>query len=211
MIKMVGFDLDGTIANSLPFSLKAFKAAVEQYSTAPLTQDEIVRTFGLNEMGMIKKVIDHHHEEIFEQYCALYQVYHAECPAPFSGIREIIERLNSKGILVALVTGKARNTCMLTLEKFAMTDLFCDIETGAEDAPNKVALIGKLLQTHRIATDEFIYVGDALSDLTACEKVGVPCFSACWGDGASAIETLTARNPGRVLTRVAQLEDVLPV
>ena len=52
MIKMIGFDLDGTICDSLPLCIQAFKNAVEPYIGHDLTEEEIAQTFGLNEAGI---------------------------------------------------------------------------------------------------------------------------------------------------------------
>ena len=57
MIKLVAFDLDGTIADTIPMCIEAFKQAVSPYASKILSEDDIVKTFGLNEEGMIKEVV----------------------------------------------------------------------------------------------------------------------------------------------------------
>ena len=52
-IKLVTFDLDGTIADTLPLCIKAFRMAVQPYILQTLSEDDIIKTFGLNEEGMI--------------------------------------------------------------------------------------------------------------------------------------------------------------
>lgn len=56
-IKLVAFDLDGTIADTLSLCIKAFRMAVQPYISQTLSEDDIIKTFGLNEEGMIRKVI----------------------------------------------------------------------------------------------------------------------------------------------------------
>lgn len=58
MIKLVGFDLDGTIADTIPMCIKAFDKAVRPYTSHELSDEEIVQTFGLNEEGMIRRVVE---------------------------------------------------------------------------------------------------------------------------------------------------------
>ena len=56
MIKLVAFDLDGTIGDTIPMCLKALKKAVTPYVTLnDVSENDILETFGLNEKGMIKK------------------------------------------------------------------------------------------------------------------------------------------------------------
>ena len=48
-IKLVAFDLDGTIADTLPLCIKAFRMAVQTYISQTVSEDDIITTFGLNE------------------------------------------------------------------------------------------------------------------------------------------------------------------
>lgn len=56
MIKLIAFDLDGTIGDTVPMCIRAFEKAVSPYAGHMLSEREISQTFGLNEVGMIKKV-----------------------------------------------------------------------------------------------------------------------------------------------------------
>lgn len=56
MIKLIAFDLDGTIGDTVPMCIRAFEKAVSPYVGHTLSEREITQTFGLNEVGMIKKV-----------------------------------------------------------------------------------------------------------------------------------------------------------
>lgn len=56
MIKLIAFDLDGTIGDTVPMCIRAFEKAVSPYAGHTLSEREITQTFGLNEVGMIKKV-----------------------------------------------------------------------------------------------------------------------------------------------------------
>lgn len=55
MYKLIGFDLDGTLADTIPMCIKAFRNSVSPYTGHILNDEEIVKTFGLNEIGMIKR------------------------------------------------------------------------------------------------------------------------------------------------------------
>ena len=47
MIKLVAFDLDGTIGDTIPMCIKAFRQAVSPYAGHLLTDREVVETFGI--------------------------------------------------------------------------------------------------------------------------------------------------------------------
>lgn len=208
MIKLIAFDLDGTIGETVPMCIRAFEQAVSPYAGRTLSEREITQTFGLNEVGMIKVVAGEKWREALHDFYPVYEQMHDECPEPYEGIRELIHTLKATGILVALITGKGEKSCRITLEKFGMQDLFCCVKTGAEDRPNKAEAIEELLDAYHVEKDEFYYIGDAVSDVTACKKAGVPCLSAAWGTTAD-ISRLEEANPSRIFFSVEDLAHFL--
>lgn len=208
MIKLIAFDLDGTIGETVPMCIKAFELAVSPYAGHTLNREEIIQTFGLNEIGMIKMVAGKKWREALHDFYPVYEKMHAECPNPYEGIHELINTLKANGILVALITGKGEKSCMMTLEKFGMQNLFCAIKTGAEDRPNKAEAISELLNAYHLAKDEFYYVGDAVSDVAASRKAGVTCLSAAWGTTAET-DKLKEMNPSNVFLTIRDLRHFL--
>ena len=104
MIKLVAFDLDGTIGDTIPMCLKALKKAVTPYVTLnDVSENDILETFGLNEKGMIKKLVGYNWENALDDFYVIYEQMHIMCPRPFDGITELIEKLKKKSILIALV------------------------------------------------------------------------------------------------------------
>lgn len=206
MIKMVAFDLDGTIADTILFCIEAFRKAVEPYAERPLNEREIINVFGLNEIGMIKSVLNSHHEEAIRDFYFWYEKLHVKCLNPYNGIQDIFSYLNSRNVKVALITGKGTESCNITLSKFGMMNEFCDIKTGNEDKPNKADSISRLLTKHNLKTDEFIYIGDAVSDVLEARKAGVICLSAAWGENAD-VKELERINYQNIMYTIKQLKE----
>ena len=59
-MKLIAFDLDGTITETIPICIEAFEKALSPYAGHRLTQEEIVQVFGLNEVGIIKAIVKEH-------------------------------------------------------------------------------------------------------------------------------------------------------
>lgn len=83
MIKLVAFDLDGTIADTIPMCIEAFKQAVSPYASKILSKDDIVKTFGLNEEGMIKEVVSEDWEKALVDFYVIYKEMHTVNIQPF--------------------------------------------------------------------------------------------------------------------------------
>ena len=109
MIKLVAFDLDGTIGDTIPMCLKALKKAVTPYVTLnDISENDILETFGLNEKGMIKKLVGYNWENALDDFYVIYEQMHIMCPRPFDGITELIEKLKKKSILIGFGYRKRR-------------------------------------------------------------------------------------------------------
>lgn len=204
MIKLVAFDLDGTIGDTLPMCILAFKKAVEPYVKRKLTQEEIVQTFGLNEEGMIKRVAGEKWTNALEDFYIHYFDMHIMCPAPFNGIKELVQSLKESDVRVALVTGKGARSCDITLDYFNMQTCFDCVETGAPDKNRKPEAIKKILEEYQLNPDELIYVGDTVSDVFACREAGVECLSAAWANDIP-VGDLERVNPGNVICSIGAL------
>lgn len=209
MIKLVAFDLDGTIADTIPMCIEAFKLAVTPYFSKELSEDDIVKTFGLNEEGMIKQVVSEDWEKALIDFYSIYEQMHTICLQPFVGIRELITDLKEKSIITPLITGKGQRSCNITLHHFEMETLFDTVSVGTSDKNTKAESMVKVMLNYNIQPTEMVYVGDAFSDITACRKVGVRCLSAAWEASPSKMEKLEKENQGYVFSSVESLRSFL--
>lgn len=204
MMKIAAFDLDGTIADTIPMCIEAFCESVSPYIDHELTEKEVMQTFGLNEIGMIKAVVTQNRELALKDFYMKYEALHDEITEPFSGILSLLMLLKKKGITVALITGKGERSCAITLEKLGLSEVFDEILYGSEIAPNKKENMEYLLQKYSAARDEFCYIGDTVQDIKVCRQAGVVCYSAAWQESA-AVDILERENPDRVFSRVQDL------
>ena len=145
MIKLVAFDLDGTIADTIPMCIEAFKQAVTPYASKILSEDDIVKTFGLNEEGMIKQVVAEDWEKALIDFYTIYNEMHTMYIQPFTEIRELITELKENSLIVSLVTGKGQKSCDITLRHFEMEALFDNISIGSPDRNTKAESMAKLM------------------------------------------------------------------
>lgn len=208
-MKIVLFDLDGTIADTIPMCIAAFRKAVEPYVLRQLSQEEIVQAFGLNEEGMIKQVAGIHWEEALHDFYIHYTDMHKTwCPTPFDGIRKLISDLKNSGMKVALVTGKGARSCAITLNCFGMQDDFDFVETGAPDKNRKPEAIRYILHKSHTPCEEATYIGDTVSDVLSCREAGIVCLSAAWAKGTRH-EDLEKVNKDHVFHSVPALKSWL--
>lgn len=178
--------MDGTIGDTIPMCIKAFKQAVSPYAGHLLTDREIVKTFGLNETGMIKSIVQESWAQSLHDFYSLYEKLHYECSEPYEGIRDLIAALRAKGCILALITGNGERSCRITLNEFGVEHDFDEILTGSENENIKAQSLRLLLKKYDLLPAQCVYIGDAVSDVSEAGKVGGICLSALWGTTATA-------------------------
>ncbi|MEL1244449.1 HAD hydrolase-like protein [Flavobacterium sp. DGU11] len=201
-LKAVIFDLDGTLANTLPLCISAFRQSIEPLAGRTISDAEIIATFGPSEEGTVMALAPHHFDKGVSDYLRIYEESHAMCPAPFEGIIPVLDFLKEKDIRIAMVTGKGKVSADISLDKFGVAHYFELLETGMLQGPSKPKGIKSILDVWTdIAKDEVIYVGDAPSDITACRQVGIPIIAAAWAETAEP-ELLASLQPDELFYSV---------
>ncbi len=208
-IKAVIFDLDGTLANTLPLCISAFRKSIEPLINREVSDEEIIATFGPSEEGTIMALAPDGYDKGVANYLKFYEELHQMCTDPFVGIKEILTNLQQKGIKISMVTGKGRKSAMISLDKFGLTHFFEQIETGLPSGPSKAQGIQNILDTlTNIEKNEVIYVGDVPSDVIASRKVGIPIVAAAWAETAEP-EKLIAMEPNQLFYTIEEFSNWL--
>lgn len=208
MLEAVIFDLDGTIGNTLPLCIAAFKESIEPFAGREVSEEEIIATFGPSEEGTIAALAPDDFDEAMEKFIAAYTRLHGMVEEPFEGIIPIFEWVKNNNLKLGLITGKGPLSCDITLDKFEMRDYFDSVRTGWQQGPRKVVDMNEMLDEWGIHPENVIYIGDSPSDVTSSEGAGVTPISAAWDDLAD-IETLKEMNPERTFTSIETFKKYL--
>jgi phosphoglycolate phosphatase-like HAD superfamily hydrolase len=207
-MKSILFDLDGTIGNTLPLCIAAFREALEPLVQRHLTDEDIIAAFGPSEEGTIAMLLPDNPTEGLDRYLEVYARLHPRWPEPFDGMREILSYLKIRKRFVGLVTGKGHKSMCLTLERYGLEDAFDAIKTGDPSGPSKDRRIEEVIREHALDRDDILYVGDAPSDVEVCKACRIKIAAAAWAPTAD-IETLTALQPDYLFTRVSEFSEFL--
>lgn len=202
-MKLVIFDLDGTLGASVSLCIRAFREAIEPLVGRAVSDAEIIATFGPSEEGTIAAFAPDRVDEGMAAYLAAYRRLHPLlCPQMFDGMAELLQFLQIQGIPVALVTGKGADGTAITLAQYGISDVFSVIETGEPQGPVKIAAIGRVLAACQVAPSEALYVGDSPSDVVHARAAGVVPIAAAW-DPRADVPALQQQQPAALFVTVA--------
>lgn len=178
------FDLDGTLADTLPLCLISFQEALENISGKRPSKEAVEKYWGYSEIGIVKKLYPQNWKIYFEEFLKIYKKNHSMCCQIFDGMKETLSLLKENSIKTALVTGKGKDSCAITLEELGIEEYFEIIETGSEIGSIKPACIRKVLDIWQFEPQEIYYIGDAVSDIKDSKEVDVKCIAAAWAKTA---------------------------
>ena len=206
--KAVVFDFDGTLSNSFPLVAQKITEAIAMFRKEELTEEENNSIYGPTEEGIILKLIKDKGEakECFLRYLDLYNEYHEELLPDFiPGIRELLEELNKRNIPVFLLTGRSKESTMITLTKFNAFKYFKAIYTGGLYGEVKEELLNELASIHHYNKEDLVYIGDSLHDVPQCRRANVDIISVSYAN-TDSYEKLEEINKGNVAKTVEELK-----
>lgn len=210
MIKAALFDLDGTLGDTLPLCIEAFRRTIFAHRGTLVDDEAVTRYFGASDRGVLASCLPGEDvEALMREYMGYYRALHPVlAPAPFPWVKDLLGRLRGRGIRLAMVTGKEPESARETLGVFGLTEWFERVETGDRHRIVKTECIERILADWGVASQQAVYVGDAPSDVQAAHRAGVPVIAAAWASSAD-VRALKAREPEILLEDAADLESAL--
>jgi phosphoglycolate phosphatase/pyrophosphatase PpaX len=205
-MKAILFDLDGTIGDTLPLCIEAFRKAIKPLANKSLSDAKIIAQFGPSEEGTIQALIPNHFAEGIEKYIEFYEKLHFKWPEPFEGIVEILRHLKEKGIYLGLVTGKGLRSTRITLKVYNLSGFFGCIKTGSIHGPVKRERIEEVISETNLDRSEILYVGDAPSDITASKECGIKVVAAAWAP-TSDFDNLQSMHPDYIFGSIQEFRE----
>ena len=177
------FDLDGTLTQTNELIFATFNHVSEKYCQRKYSSSEITAMFGPPEEVAIENLVGRDRLEIaMDDFYSFYESYHPRLASAYGGIREVLEFLKSKRMILAIFTGKGKRTAMMTLEKIGIEKFFDLIVTGNDVDSYKPSAEGirKVLNTFKLEPSDVLMVGDSVSDVQAANEAGVPIAAVLW-------------------------------
>jgi pyrophosphatase PpaX len=209
--KGVLFDLDGTLADTVPLILMSYRHTMGVHLGEAPADERWLSTMGMPLRDQLAAFARSpaEAEAMLETYTKFQRRVHDEMVSPFPGACEVLGALRGRGTRVGIVTSKREEVARRTLSVCGL-DAEVEVLVCAEDVthgkpdPEAVRLALRALDLTRSAA-ETLFVGDSPFDLRAGRAAGTRTAAVCWG--ACTRDTLVAESPDYVLERLDDLLD----
>jgi phosphoglycolate phosphatase len=212
--KLVMFDLDGTLIDSVPDLAAATDKMLVQLGRAPAGMEKVRHWVGNGAPVLVRRALadDFDHQAISAeqeaQALAIFmQVYGTgeSLTTLYPGSLETLKTLQVLGIKLALVTNKPEKFLPELLAETHMTDFF-DWIVGGDTLPQKKPDPAGLLwvmQQAGVSAQQCLFVGDSRNDVRAAQAAGVACVAVTYGYNYG--EPISADNPTLVVDDLREL------
>ena len=189
MKKLVIFDLDGTLLDTIADLAESANHALKQLSY-PTRDVETIRTFvgnGVNKL-LFRALPDEEKTEenmmrMRTHFVPYYDAHNADLSAPYPGIVALLEKLQAKGLRMAVASNKYQEaTVKLVKHYFPMID-FVEVlgqREGINVKPDPT-IVFDILKKAGVSKEETLYVGDSGVDMQTAINAGVDAIGVTWG------------------------------
>lgn len=189
MIRMVVFDLDGTLADSLTdLALSVNKGLVA--AGLPVHPVDRYRKFvGNGRETLVCRAMGEFSSDT-EKYDIVTEVFNREYPlhcndntTAYEGCDGLLSALNSRGVHISVLSNKPDEFVDRILKELYPDRTFTEAWGQKPEYPCKPdgASLKAMLALHNIAPEDCVYVGDSDVDVLTANNGGVKMAGVSWG------------------------------
>ncbi len=215
MIRMMAFDLDGTLIDTAPDLGASMNDVLRMIGFRPLPPSVVPRLVGAGLSTFVERAlalstgdiaftpaVRAGAEAVFRQ---LYSHHLFERSTVYPGVRRSLSALSAAGTLLCCVTNKETSFALRLLDaadlsRFFQHTLCGDLAENRKPSPNMLLAACRRAQ---VAPDELAYVGDSRTDIIAARAAG--CRAICVAYGYDNPHALEALHPDELIDNLAEL------
>lgn len=208
-IKLVLFDLDGTLVDTVELIYLSFKHATKTVLGKTYSREKLLQNLGRPLLDQMLYFSPAHAEELIEVYHRHNLAHHDQMIKPYPGTAETLAELKAQGLRIGVVTSKRRDLAERGLRLCGL-DGFIEKLVAAEDTdrhkPDPEPIIF-CLEKFQIAADNGVFIGDSPFDLSAGRAAGTQTIAALWGPFPPA--ELAKELPAEKISEISELPKLL--
>ncbi|HEX8594636.1 MAG TPA: phosphoglycolate phosphatase [Pseudomonas sp.] len=190
--KLIMFDLDGTLVDSVPDLAVAVDKMLVALGQPPAGLESVRTWVGNGAPILVRRALanglDHSaiDDQLAEKALAIFMEAYAEkheFTVVYPGVRETLKWLQKKGVQMALITNKPERFVAPLLDEMKLGRFFRLI-VGGDTLPQKKpdpAALFFVMKMANVPASQSLFVGDSRSDVQAAKAAGVACVALSYG------------------------------
>lgn len=179
--KLILFDFDGTIADSLPLVKDIINHLAKKHSFKQMSDSdiEILRNKGPKEIKEIVGISWWRLPFIGRDFKKEANKIIKDIPV-VPGIKNVLQTLKEKNCIVGILTSNSKKN----VEEFLVhhkIEHYIDLIIGDVGMFGKAKKIEKTIKNQKVNKTDVYYIGDEIRDISAARSVGIKIISVSWG------------------------------
>ncbi|MCL2435794.1 MAG: HAD-IA family hydrolase [Lentimicrobiaceae bacterium] len=188
MIKLIIFDLDGTLLNTIDDLADSMNSVLQQ-NGYPAHDTDAYKYFVGDGVAMLvrralpKEVTEATFTKLLNDFMNEYELRKADKTAPYAGMIETLDKLQEKGILLAVATNKPHELLPDLMAHYFPTIKWAAVFGNRKDVPVKPhpQIVYDILNVTNINKTNVLYVGDTAVDMQTAQNAGLKKVGVLWG------------------------------
>ncbi len=189
MTKLVIFDLDGTLLNTLPTIAYYGNYALKLYGLPTIETERYKALIGDGRDLLIHRMLAESGNDTSELYQAVGAAYDRAYEAgqmyltePYEGIKEMLVELKKSGVRLAVLSNKPHNVTSVIVER-VFPDVFDEVWGKKQEYPVKPSPDAPLEICRLIGAEprDTAFVGDTAVDIKTGKNAGFLTIGVEWG------------------------------
>lgn len=189
-IKLVIFDLDGTLVDTIADLGMATNVALEAAGLPLRAPEEFRGMVGHGVRNLVKKAMPEPLQEdeallerLLTHFLAYYTEHIDDRSHPYPGIPELLSELSAAGVQLAVASNKFQAGAEKLLGRMFPGIRFAAILGGRPGAPLKPdpAIVDEIRSRVGVSREQTVLVGDSATDMATAANAGVEGIAVSWG------------------------------
>ncbi|MBJ6799698.1 HAD family hydrolase [Geomonas propionica] len=188
-IRLLIFDLDGTLIDSLPDLTDATNLIRERNGLPRIGISDVRKLVGQGARSLVERalpgVAEPEVERALEEFLAYNLAHIADKTRPYPGVPETLKELAGLGLPMVVLSNKNVALCREVLVKLGLAGYFTDV-FGADSFPSRKPSpepVLAVLKLFGITAAQCVMVGDSVNDIAAGGGAGVWTVGCSYGYG----------------------------
>lgn len=190
-VKLVMFDLDGTLIDTAPQIAESMNLALADLGFKKLPTSQIAGYIGAGAEALIKRCLTGNlHDEpnaiLFEQTQAAFFAHyanHVSKSLPYEGVINGLKAVKANGFKMACVTNKPERFTLPLLQTSGLIDFF-ELVISGDSLPKKKPhpmQLQYICAKLGVLTKDALLVGDSITDIAAARAAGCAIVAVPYG------------------------------
>ncbi len=205
-IKLVIFDLDGTLVNAFPAIADSINHMMKKMGYAPVSLRTVKRSVG---WGVSSLVNDFVPEDKVAEALAIFRKHHDARLRKnidlLPGVKTLLPFLRSRGCVLAIASNRPAQFCHIILKAVGIDTYFDHVicGDGVKRAKPYPDMVKAILRASRVSPDEAVFVGDMSVDIACGRAAGV--FTLGVPGGSCTRAEIKAAKPDMFIERISRV------